>query len=121
MYDLDVLLGQVPYRKSNGQFPKGNIPANKGKKWDEWLTKEQQEKILSGMKHIGRKDIGGWNRKAIAGVKGDKVVFFESSKDAEGKLGICARNIRSVCAKKRHQAGGIKWFFADDVELKQYL
>jgi len=29
-----------------GQFKKGRIPNNKGKKWDEYLSKEQQEKVL---------------------------------------------------------------------------
>lgn len=29
---------------NDGRYRKGQIPANKGKKWDEYLTKEQQEK-----------------------------------------------------------------------------
>ena len=121
MFDLDTMIGQVPYRKNNGQFPKGNTPANKGKKWDEWLPKEKQEKVKACLVHSGNKKIGGWNKKAIAAVKDGKVVFFESSKDAEAKTGINARNIRHVCNKERKKAGGIEWYYYDDVELKQYL
>ena len=121
MFDLDALIGQVPYRKSNGQFPKGHTPANKGKKWDEWLSPEMQEKVRACLTHTGNKKIAGWNKKAVAALKDGKVVFFESSKDAEAKTGINARNIRHTCKKERNFAGGCKWFYADDVELKQYL
>ena len=121
MFDLDTMIGQVPYRKSNGQFPKGHIPANKGRKWDEWLSPEMQEKVKANLQHNGNPSIAGWNRKAIAAVKDKLVVFFESSKDAEAKTGINARNIRHVCNKERKKAGGIEWYYYDDVELKQYL
>ena len=38
-YGIDLRTGI-----NNGCIKKGNIPANKGKKWNEYLTKEQQEK-----------------------------------------------------------------------------
>ena len=41
----------------NGQFKKGHIPANKGKKWDEYLTKEQQEKLKKTMFQKGKRPI----------------------------------------------------------------
>ena len=121
MYDLDVLLGAMPKRKPNGQFCKGHVPANKGKKWDEWLPKEMQEKARANLYHKGRAEIGGWNKKAIAALKDNRVVFFESSKEAERRTGINARNIRHACNKERKFAGGCRWFFADDEELKLYL
>lgn len=33
----------------NGQFKKGHTPFNKGKKWDDYLTKDQQEKLKQTM------------------------------------------------------------------------
>ena len=31
--------------KKNGRFEKGDIPFNKGKKWNEWMSKEGQENV----------------------------------------------------------------------------
>lgn len=47
----------------NGQFQKGHIPANKGKKWDEYLTKEQQERsskfwFKKGQKPLRFREVG---------------------------------------------------------------
>lgn len=122
MWDLDLMIGQRPTRKANGQFVKGQTPWNKGKRFAEWLPDaEKRQKIISKLSHKGNPQLYGWNAKPIAAVKDKKVVFFESSKDAERKTGICARNIRHVCAKKRNFAGGCRWFFADDAELKMFL
>lgn len=121
MWDLEQMIGQRPARKANGQFAKGIAPHNKGKKWFEWMSPEGREKVLQKLKHNGNPHFGGCNARPIAGVKDKKVVFFESSKDAERKTGICARNIRHVCEKKRNFAGGCRWFYADDGELKQFL
>lgn len=122
MWDLEQMIGQRPTRKANGQFVKGQTAWNKGKKLSEWMPDaEKRTKILSGLTHTGNPNLAGWNAKPIAGIKGNKVVFFESSVDAERKTGICARNIRNVCRKKRKFAGGCRWFFADDSELKLYL
>lgn len=93
----------------------------KAKKWDEWLPKEKQEKVKACLVHSGNKKIGGWNKKAIAAVKDGKAIFFESSKDAETKTGINARNIRHACAKERKKAGGQQWFYYYDEELIKYL
>ena len=55
----------------NGQFQKGHIPANKGKKWDDYLTKEQQDKLKQTMFKKGRRPINyrpvGSERIAVSG------------------------------------------------------
>lgn len=51
-FKLNLTIGQIKaYKKNNGissgldgRFKKGRIPFNKGLKWNEYLTKEQQEK-----------------------------------------------------------------------------
>ena len=121
MWDLDQMIPQRPTRKKNGQWAKGHIPFNKGRKWSEWMDGRKQNKVRKCLDHSGNPKIGGWNRKPIAAVKDGKVVFFESSKDAQRKTGIEARNIRSVCSKKRKHAGGCQWFYTDDTALKAYL
>jgi hypothetical protein len=121
MWDLDLMIGQRPARKANGRFVKGQTAWNKGKKWNEWMDGRKQRKVRNRLKHTGNPKLPGWNKKAIAAVKDNKVVFFDSSVDAERKTGICGRNIRSVCEKKRNFAGGCRWFFADDKELLVYL
>ena len=57
-YGLDLRTGI-----NRGCIKKGNIPANKGKKWDEYLTKEQQERarktcFKKGHKSANAVDIG---------------------------------------------------------------
>jgi hypothetical protein len=51
-FNTSYTVNQIGYFKTNhklssgltGYFEKGSVPPNKGKKWDEYLTKEQQEK-----------------------------------------------------------------------------
>lgn len=96
-----------------GRFYKGHSPHNKGLKWDDFLSKETQEKIRKNLKHEGRPDIGGWNKKPVIAFlsNGQPVGFYSSSKEAENKTGIIARNIRKCCNKERKTAGGLIWRF----------
>lgn len=121
MFDLDLMLGQKPKSKPKGQFAKGHVPFNKGRKWDEWMDGRKQRRVKRCLVHKGNPNLPGANRIAIAGVKDGKVVFFDSSQDAERKTGITARNIRHCCAKQRKHAGGCLWYYANDPELKMFL
>ena len=121
MWDLDQMIGQKPKSKPNGRFVKGMTPHNKGRKWSEWMDGRKARRVKRNLTHTGNPNLPGWNKKAVAGVKNGKVVFFESANDADRKTGITARNIRHCCAKHRKHAGGCQWFFADDSELKLYL
>ena len=100
----------------NGQFVKGITPHNKGKKWNEWMDQNKQEQVLKNLHRNGNPNIGGNNARKIIGIKNGKFCAFESSKDAERKLKINSRNIRSCCHKKRKFAGGWQWFFENDNE-----
>lgn len=99
----------------NGRFIKGSTPFNKGKKMAEWMDGRKIKRVLKGLQRIGRKDIGGQNKRKIIGIKYGKIVcFFESSREAMRDTGINDRNIRHCCAGKRKKAGGIYWFFESD-------
>ena len=106
------------YRNAiNGQFLKGNTPHNKGKKWNEWMDMRKAKRVKRiGMRNLhGRSDIGGWNAQPVFAIDkdGNTVGWFASSRDAERKTGICARNIRAVLGGKRKHAGGYRWIRQD--------
>ena len=112
-WELFIEPKRKQYNPINGQFLKGHIPHNKGKKWSEWMDMRKAKKIKRiGMMNLhGRKDIGGWNACPIFAIDNDGniVGWFASSNDAERKTGICARNIRKVLHGERKTAGGYKW------------
>jgi len=102
----------------NGQFNKGAAAWNKGMTWKEMgISKRKQKKILSNLQHLGRPDIGGWNKKAVVALDddGNILAWYSSACDAEGKTGLCARNIRSCCNCMRKHVGGYRWRFFDDL------
>lgn len=104
------------YNPTNGQFLKGHIPFNKGKKWEDYMDMRKARRIKRiAIKNLARnRNIGGWNKRAVVCVDEENKIlgWFSSSYDAEKKTGICARNIRTVCNGKRKHAGGYRWEFA---------
>jgi hypothetical protein len=99
----------------NGQFLKGHVPHNKGKKWSDYMDGRKAKRIkrIATKNLRPRMDIGGWNKKPIIAMDDDDniVGWFASAADAERKTGIERRNITSVCNGKRKHAGGFKWCF----------
>lgn len=114
--ELILPIERPQYNPTNGQFLKGHVPHNKGKKWSDYMDMRKARRILRIAKQNLKPnmDIGGWNKKAVVAVdkEGNVVGWFESAMDAEKKTGICKRNINSVCNGKRKHAGGFKWEFA---------
>ena len=106
-----------PPRKNpmNGQYLKGHVPHNKGKKWTDYLDMRKAKRVKKNLE-IGRArgnpSMAGWNAIKVVGIKDGKFTIFDSSEHAGRALGIIARNIRHCCHKKRKRAGGIRWFFA---------
>ena len=66
-----------PYNPANGQFLKGNVPHNKGKKWDDYMPKRSQRRAAKGWKNIeihrptSRPDTAGRCRKAVVAITDD--------------------------------------------------
>lgn len=107
---------RVYRNKLTGRFMKGHPSPVKGKKWDDFLTKEQQEKILNNLrkapkpKHI----TAGWNKKAVMMIDKDgKATYFPSVAEASRRTGINPGNIGSCCREERNHAGGYKWYYYD--------
>lgn len=112
--------------KKTGCFLKGHVPHNKGKKWSEWKDGRKQKKVkrIALQNLRPRPEIGGWNKKQCIGIdKNGRWSVFESSNDAGRKLGLDGSLIRRCCRKQKghHQTGGIRFFWADDPQVNQYL
>lgn len=106
----------------NGQFLKGHIPFNKGKKWSEWLDGRKAKRILKNLKHTGNPDLPGCNRKAVVAIdKEGTFCVFPSSMAASKALNVNSRNIRSVCSKRRKTAGGFLFFWETDPEWPNHI
>ena len=112
-FELYVAKERAGRNAVNGRFLKGHTPHNKGKKWSEWMDGRKAKRVKRiALKNLrGRMDLGGKNAIPIYALDkdGNTLAWFASSKDAQRKTGICARNIRSVVAGKRKYAGGYKW------------
>ena len=64
--------------KQTGRFLKGHVPANKGKKWSEYMGKRAQKRCAKGWKNLdlhrnknGRADTAGRCRKQVVAVMDD--------------------------------------------------
>lgn len=78
------------YNPANGQFLKGHEPTNKGKRWDEWMSKQGQRHSAKGWKNldnyrsINGQKYGGRNRKTIIALTDDgKFRVFNDAPSAE--------------------------------------
>lgn len=94
----------------NGRFLKGHTPANKGRKWCEYLSKRKQKSCSKGWKNLElhRNNGGGPNsgrpkKQVIAMSDEGKFVVFPSIKAAASYYGIRWENIARCC---RHNQTG---------------
>lgn len=114
--ELYIPIERPQYNPTNGQFLKGHVPFNKGKKWSEYMDMRKARRIIRIAKKNLRPnmDIGGQNKKEVIAkdADGNIVGWFDSSVDAMRKTGIQAENIRKVCRGERKTAGGFRWEFA---------
>ena len=117
----------------NGRFLKGHTPANKGKKWSEFMSKRGQRKAKKGWKNLvlyraDRSPEAGRKKKAVIAVNDTgKFLFFPSVSEAGSLLGISHDNISRCCrdnqARKQgrngnvntnHKYKGIRFYFEND-------
>lgn len=113
--ELKLPIERPQYNPTNGQFLKGHVPHNKGKKWEDYMDMRKAKRIkrIATQNLRPNMNIGGLNKKAVVCVddEGNVLGWFSSACDAERKTGICARNIRNVCNGKRKKAGGFRCEF----------
>lgn len=90
--------------KKTGQFLRGHVPANKGKKWDEYLSKRAQRRSAKGWKNLEthrpkeRPDTAGRCRKKTVVVTDDgKFKIFTYLKEAAEWIGGSRENVGRCC------------------------
>ena len=128
----------------NGQYLKGHEPANKGKEWDEWMSKKGQRRAAKGWKNLDKyrsvngQKYGGRNRKTVVALTDDgKFHVFDRIKNAATWIGGSRENIGRCCrmnACRRvkshswvpgqpkgtsevntdHRYKGVRWYFETD-------
>lgn len=135
-YELKVEAKPSFVNRENGQFLKGHVPFNKGKKWQEWQTKEGRAKSAKGWKNLDiyrpkkRSDNAGrCGQKMVAVLDDGRWKVFKTISDASRFFGIQPRNITrcAMCNKagvnptrswKRvntdHKYKGMRWYYESD-------
>jgi len=127
--------------KLNGRFTKGHVPANKGKKWSDYMGKRAQKRAAKGWKNLdlhrnknGRPDTAGRCRKKVVAVldDGSWLVFSYLTPAAEWiggsreNVGRCCRqnnSKRELCKPNGKPSGrvntdhrylGVRFYFESD-------
>lgn len=128
---------EVPKRNAvNGQFLKGHVPHNKGKKWSDYMGKRAQKRAAKGWKNLdlhrnknGRPDNAGRCRKQVIAVMDDgtwKVFSYIGSAwswigGSRENVGRCCRcnaarhkNKKTGAINTDHKYMGVRFYFEDD-------
>lgn len=116
----------------NGRFLKGHVPANKGKKWSEYMSKRAQRRAKKGWKNLDkyrpttRPDTAGRCRKQVVGIFPDgtwKVFNYigsaaEAVSGRRDNVGRCCRfneerrvNKKTGKINTDHTYNGVRWYF----------
>ena len=91
--------------KQNGQFLKGHVPANKGKKWSDYMGKRAMKRAMKGWKNLdihrnknGRADTAGRCRKPVIAITDDGDFRYFSYLDAAAQwCGGSRENVGRCC------------------------
>lgn len=130
-YELRVSDKPLQRNPLNGRFLKGHTPANKGKKWSEYMSKRAQRRARKGWKnlelHRPRGGPGRPDKPVIAVNDTGKWLYFPSVAEVGRQMGIRKENILRCCrynqARKQghngnvntnHKYKGIRFYFESD-------
>lgn len=132
--DTPVQLGRNPI---TGRFQKGCTSPTKGRKWDEWMSKEGQKRSLANLvkgrgPHIRSENAGRPRRAVIAVTANGAWRYFDSLADASRALHVSISNIRRCCQKNQapsprgiintdHYNKGFRFYFEDDPIWQQKI
>lgn len=117
-----------------GQFLKGNVPYNKGKKWSEYMDKRAQKRAAKGWKNLDRyrpnqrPDNAGRCRKAVIAVEDDGTWYMfnylgaaaEALGGSRENIGRCCRfnanrlKLRNGKVNTDHKYNGYRFYFESD-------
>lgn len=124
----ELNLGPVPTFRdaTNGRFMKGHIPANKGKKWSEYLSRRAQRGSAKGWKnlelHRHRPPNAGRAPKPVVAIMDDgRFKILPSLREAGEWCGGHWENVGRCCRENAlrhvntdHRYKGIRFYFMSD-------
>ena len=103
---MELYLPERPtVNRITGRFMKGHVPANKGKKWGEYMSKRSQRRSAKGWRNLdihrnknGRPDNAGRCRKQVVAVRDDgSFTVFGYVGAAAKAIGGCRENLGRCC------------------------
>ena len=110
-----------------GRFLKGHVPATKGKKWDEYMSKKMQKRASKGWKNLdlyrckGGGGKGGRPKKAVVGIMDDgSFRVFSYTLLAAKWCGGNRHNVSRCCRQNmlgdntNHKYMGRRFYFEED-------
>lgn len=108
-----------------GRFLPGHTPANKGRKWDEYMTAKSKKRVAVGWRNLDPYNKGNRLTRRIVGIApSGKWYIFPSISKASEITGIRRDNINQCCCHSkvsqtypkytRKTAGGWHWFYESD-------
>lgn len=131
--ELELPHEQSGFNRVTGQFLKGHVPTNKGKKWSQWMSKRGQKRAAKGWKnlelHRGHPVTAGRNKKPVIAVsdKGNWVYLPDTKAAGEWIEGnrenvarCCRLNERRHVNRKTgaintdHRYQGVRFYFESD-------
>lgn len=124
-----------------GRFMKGHVPANKCKKWDEYMSKRSQKRASKGWRNLdlhrnknGRPDTAGRCRKAVIAVTDSGAwCHFDYLGDAARWIGGNRFNVGRCCRSNQlcrqtgkkvntdHKYLGLRFYYAAEPVWEQKI
>ena len=106
-YELYIEPERPQVNPTNGNFLKGHVPFNKGRKMAEWMDGRKIKRVLRvGIKNLhGNPNFGGWNRKTVILYTESGIKAFPSSVQCAEYLHMNARNVRRACVNGNKAKG----------------
>ena len=140
----ELWLPPVRVNPINNRFQKGHVPANKGKKWDEYMPKQSQRRAAKGWKNLDKyrptshpETACRCARKTVVVNDDGKFRIFSCLKEAAEWGGGSRENVRRCCKENMskkvckhnwrqgqpkgadlvntdHKYMGYRWYYYDD-------
>lgn len=111
-YELTFSPERPERNPQNGRYLKGHVPANKGKKWNDYCSKSAQRRMKKGWKNLAlyrvHPDNCGRPKRPVVALSSSRILYFKCINDAATWCNGAASNIRRCCAQNSHPTGSGK-------------
>jgi hypothetical protein len=122
--ELHIELGWTGRNRVNGRFLKGHVPANKGKKWNEFMPKRSQKRSAKGWSNLDKNRVrpatAGRPKKPVIALTDDgDFIYFPFVGAAAKWCGGLRENVARCCrqnettANTDHKYLGYRFYFEE--------